>query len=224
MMELTSEHQINLLPCALGNTHNLHTGRGPRVWSALGKVPFGFSPATSLLLPALLSLGHFGLFSLKSRWPIIICLALPANVLSLLCVLQVFSLWFSKTQCRCWKFRSTILMADLLRLLEATVPFQDWLLFLSASTPITSCHLQLRGVKLSRLLLGCLRSKRKQRPYFLVILLCLAVLRRGGHLWVFSLASCWPRKAPEQQREVFGLRMSPISSLKRNNWVYARRE
>lgn len=169
---------------------------------ALGKVPFWFTPATSLLLPAAppLSLGHFGLFSLRSRWHIFICLALSANVLSLLGILQIFSLSFGKTQCRRWKFRSLILRAESLSLLEAMVSSEDGLLFLSASMPIASCGFQLHGVQPSWLFLGCLRSKRKQRLYFLVTLLCRAVMQRGGVIfWIFSVASRWPRKTLEQQ-------------------------
>lgn len=80
-----------------------------------------------------------------------------------------------------------ILTADLLRLLEATVSSKDGLLFLSASTPTTSCGFQLHGVQLSRLFSGCLSSRRKKRPYFLVTLLCLAVLQRGGSPFGYSL-------------------------------------
>ena len=115
-------------------------------------------PPCFYLLQPLLSLGHCGLFSLTSRWHFFAYLAPSTNVLSLLWVLQIFSLWFSKTQCRRWKFRSMILMADLLRLLEAMVSFKDGLLFLSASMPTTSCGFQLHEVQLSWIFLGCLRS------------------------------------------------------------------
>lgn len=80
-----------------------------------------------------------------------------------------------------------ILTADLLRLLEAMVSSEDGFLFLSASILTTSCGFQLYGVQLSWLFLGCLRSKRKKRPYFLVTLLCLAVLQRGGSPFGYSL-------------------------------------
>lgn len=137
-------------------------------------------PPCFCLLKPLLSPGHYSLYALRSRRHIFVYLALSTSVLSLLWVLQIVSLWFSKTQHRCWKFRSMILTADLLRLLEAMVSSEDGLLFLSASTPTTSCGFQLHGVQLSWLFLGCLRSERKKRPYFLVTLLCLAVLQRGG--------------------------------------------
>lgn len=196
------------------------------LWGRCLSVSLLLPPCFYLLQP-LLSLCLFGLFSLRSRWHIFVYLALSTKVLSLLRVLQIFSFSFKKTQCRHWKFRSMTLTADLLRLLEAMVSFEDRLLFLSASAPITSCSFQLHGVQLSWIFLGCLRRKRKQRPYFLVTLFCLAVLQRWGVTsWAFSIASCWPRKALEQQEEVFGLCRSPISSLipKRNNWVYAGRE
>lgn len=78
-------------------------------------------------------------------------------------------------------------MADLLRLLEDMVSSEDGLLFFSACMPITSYGFQLHRVQLSWLFLGCLRSKRKQRPYFLVTLFCLAVVKRGGSLFGCSL-------------------------------------
>lgn len=169
------------------------------------------------------SLGHFGPFLLRSRWHIFICLALSTNVLSLLGVLQIFSLWFSKTQC--WKFRSMILTADLLSLLEAMVSFEDGLLFLSASTPLTSCGFQLHGVQLSWLFLGYLRSKRKQRPYFLITLLCLAVVQRGGgHL--LDILCCQPLAKEGTGAAGGSSRASYVTSSlvpKRNNWVYAGR-
>lgn len=112
------------------------------------------------LLQLLLSPGHWGLSSPGSRSRIFIYMALSTHVPSLLWVLQMFSLWFSKTPRRRWKFRS-LMLRDLVALLEATASFEDGLVHLSPSMP--KLWLPAPAGRAVMTYLGCLRSKRKQR-------------------------------------------------------------
>lgn len=137
-------------------------------------------------------------------------------------MLQAFSLWLSRTQGSLRKLRAVILMAELLLLLEVMIHLEmDH--FSSVHLPllltVAFSSVGLRGQDVSWVLKGVGESQD-----FHSLSLCFAWLscrEWGVTFQVFPIASCWPRKALEKQEEVFGLCLSPTSSLipRKNHWV-----
>lgn len=98
-----------------------------------------------------------------------------------------------------------------------------WRWITSLQCIFSCCWLCLPALWGSGLFLGCSGSKRKQRFHSLSLCFAWLSCREWGSPFRCSPSptSCWPRKVLEKQEEVFGLCLSPTSSLipKKIHWV-----